>query len=80
MEDRNISYEPGTKYRHFKGDIYSIVAVGTIEKTTDKVIVYEDANHNVYSRLEYEFAGRVNREQHPDATQEFRFEPLEPRE
>lgn len=80
MEDRNLSYDPGTKYRHFKGQIYSIVAIGTSEKTTDKVIVYEDANHNVHSKMEDDFAGRVNREQHPNATQEFRFEPLEPRE
>ena len=65
-------------YRHFKGGEYHIVCIATHTETGETLVIYRDVHDYgaVYARPYDMFAGKVDKEKYPDATQEYRFEEI----
>lgn len=65
----------GRKYRHFKGDIYKVIAVGYHSETQEKMVVYKDIETGkVCIRPHDMFISDVDHEKYPDVKQKKRFE------
>ncbi len=37
--------EPGTRWRHYKGNVYEVLAIGCMKATDEKVVVYQQVGH-----------------------------------
>jgi len=65
----------GRKYRHFKGDIYEVIAVGYHSETQEKMVVYKDVETGkVCIRPHAMFTSDVDHIKYPDVKQKKRFE------
>lgn len=69
----------GRKYRHFKGNEYTILALATHTETGEKCVVYKAlyGDGTVYVRPYDMFASEVEHEKYPDVEQRHRFELVE---
>lgn len=63
-------------YKHFKGDYYLVVGVGTYSETREKCVIYiklyEDGS--LWIRPMDMFLSEVDHEKYPDVKQKYRFE------
>lgn len=68
--------QKGERYRHFKGNLYEVLAVASHSETAQQLVIYEGlyGEHPVYARPLEQFMGRVDTEKYPDRGQEYRFE------
>ena len=66
----------GEVYKHFKGMIIEIIAVGKNTETLEEMVVY---NHDgeIWIRPLEMFMSKVDKEKYPEVTQEYRFEIIE---
>lgn len=66
----------GEKYRHFKGNVYRVLAIAKHSETLEELVVYEDTQgeHAVYARPIEMFISKVEKDKYPDVMQEYRFE------
>lgn len=63
----------GKIYRHFKGKLYRVIAIAEHTETSELFVVYQALyNSRVYVRL----ASEVDRENYPEAKQEYRFKSV----
>lgn len=67
-------FQPGDIVKHFKGDLYKIIAFGTNTETEEKMVVYQGLkDQRVWIRPYDIFISKIDREKYPNAYQPYRF-------
>lgn len=68
----------GEFYRHFKGNLYQIVAIARDADSMASRVVYQAlyGSFEIYDRPLADFLSRVDKKKYPDASQEYRFEQV----
>lgn len=66
----------GEKYRHFKGNIITILEIAKHTETLEEMVVYEH-DGEVWVRPMEMFLEKVDKVKYPDVTQEYRFQKVE---
>ena len=71
-----MKVEAGKRYRHFKGNVVKVIAVGKHTETMENMVVY---NHDdtIWIRPYNMFISKVDKEKYPDIDQEYRFEEVD---
>ena len=65
----------GEIYRHFKGNLYEVLAVAMHTETEEMMVVYQEVDgEKIYARPLDMFVSNVDKEKYPDALQTYRFE------
>ena len=65
----------GEIYRHFKGNLYEVLAIAMHTETEESMVVYREADGDkTYARPLEMFISKVDKEKYPDAIQMYRFE------
>lgn len=75
MEKRK-QVSPGEIYRHFKGNLYQIIAVGEHTETEEIMVVYQAlyTPFKIYIRPYSQFVSYVDKDKYPQVFQEKRFQ------
>ena len=66
----------GSFYRHFKGNMYKVIAIAYHTETNEKMVVYQAmyGEGTTYVRPYDMFCSEVDKTKYPDVTQKYRFE------
>ena len=65
----------GEVYKHFKGNLYEVLAIAKHTETMEDMVVYQEYDgENVYVRPLEMFMSKVDSEKYPEVNQEFRFQ------
>ena len=73
--------EVGQVYRHFKGNVYEVIALAVNADNREEGVVYKSLNKDkVFVRSYRGFVSEVNKEKYPDVAQKYRFELVSKKE
>ena len=65
----------GEIYRHFKGNLYEVLAIATHTEIEELMVVYQEVNgEKTYARPLEMFVSKVDKEKYPEVLQTYRFE------
>ena len=69
----------GQIYRHFKGNVYEIVAIAKHTESNERLVIYKSGNENatVYARPLEMFLSEVDHEKYKDVEAKYRFTLLD---
>lgn len=67
--------KPGKKYKHFKGDIITVICIAKDSETLKEQVVYEH-NGQTWVRDKEMFLSKVDKEKYPNIEQVYRFEEV----
>lgn len=67
--------EKGKQYKHFKGDIITVLELAKDSETLEELVVYEH-NNEVWVRSLDMFLSKVDKEKYPNIEQVYRFEEV----
>jgi hypothetical protein len=64
------------RYRHFKGNLYEVMAIAMHTETGEDMVIYQDVNcpEKIYARPCDMFNSLVDTIKYPDVKQKYRFE------
>lgn len=70
--------KPLSKYRHFKGNVYTVLCTVMHTETNEQLVVYVDDSDSSkrYARPIDMFLSEVDKEKYPEITQQYRFEEV----
>ncbi len=71
----DVEVKVGSIYRHFKGHIYKVIAIGKDSEDLSLKVVYRNIDtKEVWIRDKKEFLSKVDKDKYPNVNQKYRFE------
>ena len=83
LGEKHRNFQPNDIVRHFKGNLYRIIAIARNTETKELEVIYESlypsdcGSRGVWARPYAMFESKVDKEKYPDAIQEYRMEIVE---
>ena len=72
----HLEIKKGDKFRHFKGTVYTVIALAKHTETEEELVIYRDEQGSTWARPVDMFCSLVDTEKYPQATQKYRFEKI----
>ena len=65
-------------YKHFKGNIYKVLCLAKHTETGELLVIYQGIydDYPIFARPYKMFTSKVDKNQYPNSTQEYRFEKI----